>query len=235
MRTNRIVLTVCTLGLLLALGVLAAIGGGTTRSSVGLIGLALILAGVGLVTLDAWLWFPRPELRVVAGGTRLQGVISGPVAMVLVAAGLTLIAVSFLLASSLEDVSPGRRGAGWAYVVVVAAPVMLAAAVALLVRRDQLLLTPEGIAARRVGRTRAVRWDQIRQAEPVPDDPGLGLRVTGADGSWVLVSTRQLALSIGELAAVVRHLGATPADRPRLATVEALPLIDGLRRGVAQP
>ena len=234
-RTNRLVLTVCSTGLLMGLGALALISDGAARSVVGLLGLALVLAGVGLVTLDAWLSFPRPEPRVVAGAIRLQAGVSAPISMVLVAAGLTLIAVSFLLASSLEDVSQGRRGGGWVYVVVVAAPLLLAGAVALLVRRDQLLLTPEAIVARRVGRTRAVRWDQVRQIESVPDDPGLGLRVTGADGSWALVPTRQLILSVGELAAVVRHLVATPADRLRLASAEALPMLDGLRRVDQRP
>jgi hypothetical protein len=155
--------------------------------------------------------------------------------MVLGAAGLTLIAVSFLLAPSLADVSQGRRGGGWVYVVVVAAPLLLAGAVALLVRRDRLVLAPEAVIGRRVGRTRTVRWDQVRRVEPVPGDPGLGLRIDGADGSWVLVPTRQLVLSLDELIAIVRHLAATPADRPRLATAEALPLIDGMRRAVARP
>ncbi|GAB2445963.1 hypothetical protein GCM10027062_28760 [Nocardioides hungaricus] len=239
MRTNQLVLTVCTLGLLVVLGALAAASDGTTRDVVGLLGLAGVVAGLGLVTLDAWLRLPGPEPRMVThddvGAIRLQVALGAPVSLVLLTAGLTLVAVSFLLAPSLDDVSQGRRGGAWVYVVVVAAPLLLAGAVALLVRRDQLLLAPEVLVGRRLGRSQVVRWDQVREVEPVPGDPGLGLRIGAADGSSMLVPTRQLALTLGELAAVVRHLAATPADRPRLATAEALAMIDGLRRKAGRP
>ena len=234
---NRVVLTVSTVGLVALLVGLVAISDGETRSRVGLLGLAGVVAGGGLVTLDAWVRLPRPAPRLVThaggGAVRLRASTILFTAPVLLAAGLTMIAVSFLLAPSLASVAQGRRGGAWVYVVVVAAPLILAAAVVLLLRRDQVLLAPDTLTVRRHGRVRAVSWDSVREVAAVPADPGLVLRVGAADGSSLLVTTRPMDLRVDELGAVVRHLAATPADRAHLGTAAALPLIDELRRGGA--
>lgn len=231
---NRFVLTVSTVGLVALLVGLVAISDGETRSRVGLLGFAGVVAGGGLMTVDAWVRLPRPAPRVVThaggGAVRLRASTILFTAPVLLAAGLTLIAVSFLMAPSLASVAQGRRGGAWVYVVVVAAPLLLVAALALLVLRDQVLLTPDGLRVRRLGRVRALDWDAVREVGAVPADPGLVLRVGTAGGSSLLVTTRPMALTVRELAAVVRHLAATPADRAHLGTAAALPLIDDLRR-----
>ena len=234
-QSNRLVLLAGTVGLLAVLAFVAATTDGTTRDTVGLLGLAGVVAGLGTVTLDAWVRLPRPAPRQGTyrgtGATRLLAAGSAYVAMLLLTAGLTLIAVSFLMAPSLDSVGQGRRGGAWVYVVVVGAPLLLAGAVALLVRRDQVLLAPDWLVVRRVGRERALRWDAVRQVEPVAGNPGLVLRISAADGSALLVATRPLTLGPDELAAVVRHLAATPGDRSRLGTAAAVPMIEKLGRG----
>lgn len=234
-RTNRAVLTACAAGLVVVLALVGAASDGSAPDLVGLLGLAAVAAGVGLVALDAWVRLPRPAPRTVrrgaAGAVRLRSSLGAAAALVLLAGGLTLIALSFLLGPSLESVSEGRRGGGWVYVVVVAAPLLLAGAVALLVRRDQVLLAPDGLSVRRFGREHTVRWDAVRQVGHVPGNPGLVLRIDASDGATVLVPTRQLALTLAELTAVVRHLTATPADRARLGEADALTMLEGLRRG----
>lgn len=235
-RTNRRVLAACTLGLLAVLALLSLTADGTTRDAVGLLGLGGVVASFGVMTLDAWRPLPRPAPRTVtcggAGATQLKAATSAFLALVLVAAGVTLIAVSFLLAPSLESVSEGRRGGAGVYFVVVAAPALLGGTVALMVRRDQVLLTPEGLTVRRVGRERSARWDAVRQVEPVPGNPGLVLRIGVVDGPALMVTTRQLDLSLGELTAVVGHLAAHPGDRVQLGTADGPTLVEGLRRGV---
>lgn len=234
-RRNRAVLTVCTAGLGSGLVALVAISDGETRSWVGLLGLAGVVAGMGLVTVDAWVRLPRPQPSLVTHGkvsaTRLPAASSVFAAPVILAAGLTLIAVSFLLAPSLESVGQGRRGGAWVYVVVVAAPLLLVAAVVLLVLRDQVLLTPDGLRVRRLGRVRALGWDAVRGVGAVPADPGLVLRIGAADGSPLLVATRPMELTVHELGALVRHLAETPTDRAQLGTPASLVLIDELRQG----
>lgn len=238
-QTNRLVLLVCTVGLVGVLGFVASTSDGTTWDVLGLLGLTSILAGAALLTLDAWVRLPRPAPRAGTHhgvrATVVQAAPGGYVALLLVAAGLALIAVSLVMAPDPGSLGEGRRGGTWVYVVAAAAPLLVAGALALLVRRDRAVLTPDRLVVRRLGRERSVPWDAVRQVGPVAGNPGLLVRIGAADGTSLLLVTRQLSLSIGEVVAVVRHLASTPGDRVHLGTPAALTMIEDLRRRAGRP
>lgn len=235
---NRSVLTLCTLGLAVFWVAVVAMSDGGSAGTIGLVGFAAVVAGLAVVTVYAWASPPAPApTAIIDRGTpatllRASGWVF--LALVLVAAGLALIAVSFLLGPSLESVGPGRRGV-WVYFVVAAAPFLLAAALVIAVRRDHVIIRPDGLTVRRLGRTRFVHWDAVRGVARVPGNPADMLRVEAAGDRPLVIFARHLAVTGDELGALVRRLAANPADGAVLGTDAAAPLIGELRREWAPP
>jgi hypothetical protein len=235
---NRTVLTACFVGLVGAVVLLVLVSDRGQSDLLGLSGLLLLLLGLGFVTLDAWSPARRPPPQVERApmtATVLRAPTTTFVAMLVAATGLVVVAVSFVVGDGLEAVTDQRRGVA-VYVVVALAPLLLVGAVAVVIRPDRVVLSSEAVSVRRAGRTRSVPWERVRAVEPLPDNPGLVLRVAGeGGGTAAMIPTRQLDLTVWELRAVLCHYADHPADRALLGTPASLSHLQTLRAAAAAP
>ncbi|MCO7240399.1 PH domain-containing protein [Aeromicrobium sp. CnD17-E] len=214
-RRNRAVLTLGTVGLAGLAGALLldpeALDGAAALGRAGL--LLLVVAGA-LLTVDAWLPFPRPPVRVDQDRTRYVASWVPGVVLVLGALGLGLVVLSFVLGDGLLDASRSRTGGVLLLPAAAATPILLAWSIVLAARPDRLDLTPSGMAVRRVGRTTSAAWHDVAEVEPVHGDPGLSVRVRRRAGRALVVPTRHLALTPQEAQALLVRRRDEAVGRP---------------------
>jgi hypothetical protein len=240
LRRERAVLTMSASGLVVVCVVLSASGASLLAVS----GLALMAAFVLLMASDSWRRRPRPPVRI--------GVAQGNVATVLTvsrvplvagavgAAGFLLVIASVLVGDGLANTADGRRGGFLLYLGVPLAPLLLVAAVILMVRPSYVAATADGIEVRSHGRTRFTSWSSIDSVGPLEPAAGgqlgggLTLCVTGS-GHRQTLATRQLSATLWVLAAWLQHYVDVPRDRAELGTSAAAHRLGAVQSDLADP
>lgn len=239
LRRNRLVVGICAAGLAVAavaLAVLTADGAGSWLGPLGI--LMLPVAGLHLLVADSRTLGGRRRPRLSSSpqpAVELRSSSASGVSAVLLGVGMLSIVLSFVVDGDLADSAQQYRGGPFLYALPVIGALLVLTGIALLVRPDRVLLTPEAVVVRHVLRERAIPWRRVRALEAVPRDPGLGLRIVGEEGRDVRVGTRRLDLTLWELRAVLAHHRDHPADRRDLGTPASLERVEALRASGTRP
>lgn len=182
----------------------------------GAVGLALLAAAMIVAAVDAWRPFPRPRPRVevdgvVVAASRLHGL-----TLVAVALGTVMVVASFVLGDGLLAIADRDRRGLLLLLAAPTTPFLLAAAVWLAVRTDQLRLGGDGVAVRRLGRTVHLPWERLGSVELLAGNPGRVVRLHQEGGKAAVVSTRHMQPPVGRMIAVLEHLRDLPGGQPPL-------------------
>jgi asparagine N-glycosylation enzyme membrane subunit Stt3 len=211
-------------GVLLVVAVLLLAIGGPSAGTLGMAGLAILVA---VVMIDGAVRLPRPAPRVVGETTVVPA--SRLVGLIVLLMGVMVALLAFALLS--EDVADQRRA--WIrYVVPVVAAGLVAFGAVAAARPTRLVVSAQGVTTTGL-RRRTIPWYSILSIEPADDavagsgSTALSLVVRGADTRLDLL-TRWTRPTLWVLIAWLEHYRLHPDDRSELAGPVALERLEAV-------